>query len=257
MKIGELQDEPLKIIIESPSGRGKTALATTLGECAQLIDADRGTETCRKLKDEFYPERIKVDVLPCLEEDPMNKATAFSKAKSYILAISSLCAQGKYPYKVLIVDSFTAIADGCLRYVLYTNGRLNRTAMVPDKNNLGGGISQPEWGIMINELENFVLMLKGLPIHVILIAHTVPTEENGLTRHEIAIPTKKLPPRIPGYFDEIYFIQHEEIGGGVTKRILRTVESPTYLAKSRAGLADKTEASIGMKAIFSKLGRNL
>lgn len=258
MKISEATDQPLKIILHSPSGRGKTALATTLGECAQIIDIDLGTETARKFQDQFSGVRGKVDWLPCPEPAPLQAAVAFSKAKDYIIAISNAIFQKKWPFKVLIVDSFTSAADGAIRYVMHNNGRLNRPAIVPRGKDMGGGISQPEWGLMITELENFVLLLRGLPCHVVMIAHTVPVkDQNDFVRQEISIPTQKLPPRIPGYFDEIWYIDYEEKGGGVRDRVLRTVEQPQFIAKSRAGLPDKTDVNLGLPEIFKRLGRSL
>jgi hypothetical protein len=258
MQLGQILNQPLKILIHSPSGRGKTACLTTLGKDLQLIDLDLGTETARRLQDPFSQERLLPDVLLCPEPTPTQSAIAFTEAKNKMILIANAITQKIWPYKVLGVDSLTTLVDAGIRYVLANNGRLNRAAVVPSKGNAGGNISQPEWGLVINEIENMVILLKSMQCHVVILAHSVAEkQDNGMTRMEISIPTQKLPPRIPNYFDEIWYMEHVEMGAGVTERVFRTVESATYLAKSRAGLPDKTKVSLGMRKIFSLLGREI
>lgn len=217
-----------------------------------MIDCDNGTESARKVKDQFSADRSQVDVLQSFEPQPTADAVQYRKAKDLVIGIANLCHEKKYPFPCLIIDSFTTVCDGALRYVLKNNGRLVRPLTTQN-----GNITQPEWGLMINEVEQFVQIVKGLPIHVIVLAHTVPENINGLIRQEISIPTQKLPPRIPNYFDEIWYLQDIEEGGGVVNKVLRTVECPQYLAKSRAGLPDKTPVNTGMMKIFEMLGRKL
>lgn len=257
MKVSELKPGPLKIILLSPSGRGKTALMATLGESLQILDTDGGMETAVRLEDKWQKDRLSCDIFQIPEPKPTMEAVQYQKLKDSLITISNLCAAGKYPFKAIGLDSFTSSADACLRYILQANGRLQRSPTVPSKTNPGGGITQPEWGLFISELEQIILLLRGLPVHVIMLCHTQPENVNGLIRQEIAIPTQKLPPKIPNYFDEIWYLDHQVLGANETKRVLRTVESPTYIAKSRAQLPDGTDVDLGLKEIFKRLGREV
>lgn len=263
-KVGDMKQGPLKILIYGPSGTGKTGLALTIGAIGQIIDLDLGVETALGMarqnpSDPFAEVRKLVDHLPCGEPNPTTEARAFELAKTYLIAINNAIAQGKYPYKVLIVDSFTLLADAAMRYILKVNGRLSRPATLPDRGNIGGGISQPEWGLMIDQVEQFILLLRGLPIHVILLAHSTPlkNDNDSFIRYEIAIPTKRLPPRVPAYFDELWFLEMQQAAGNSTRRKLRTNATTMFDARSRAGLPDGTDVNIGMPEIFKLLGREL
>lgn len=262
--VGELSKGPLKILAYGPSGTGKTALALTCGGVAQIMDLDLGVESAlgitRRYPDNPYNgARRSVHHLAYPEPQPTLKATAFDRFKSDLILIANLCNDNKYPHKVLIVDSFTLLADAALRYILYNNGRLQRLPKLPSRGDVGGGVSQPEWGLMIDQVEQVVTILRGLPIHVILIAHSKPmkNDSDSFIRHEISIPTQRLPPRIPAYFDELWFIEMQAGAAGATRRMIRTDATPLYDARSRAGLVDGTDVNLGMPKIFEMLGRSL
>jgi hypothetical protein len=255
--ISQAQRGPLKILAVGPPGAGKTGLALTAGKVAQVIDVDIGCETAFGLKDQFSQNRLAVDYLPAPEisTDKMGRSdtTAFGYTMGYLYRIMNECNAGKYPFKILIIDSFTTVTDAAIKFVLKNTNRLDRPISVKEN------ITQPEWGLIIQQIENFVTILRGLPIHVFLTAHSVPllSEKGAFLKWELNVPTRKLPPRIPAYFDELYFFQVEEGAGGVRKRVIRTEPSPIWDARSRAGLPDNTDVNLGLPEIFKRLGREL
>ena len=255
-----MRQGPLKCLIYGAPGVRKTLHALTVGEVGQIMDLDGGVEcalgsTRLFPADKYNEDRLKVDLLQYPERESMTKADAYENFFKHLLAIANLTlpnATQKYPYKVLIIDSFTTLCDCAMRYVLRNTGRLNRPVDV--KSN----ITQPEWGLMINEVEKCVTLIRGMDLHVLLLAHSVPVKnDNGaIVKHEISIPTQRLPPRIPAYFDELWYYETQP-GNGPREVLIKTTNSFLYDAKSRAGLRDGTSTSIGMKEIFKSLGREL
>lgn len=258
-KVGEAQPGPLKILLYGRSGTGKTLLSLTCGKSAIILDLDTGVESAmgkvRKEPDKFTQDRLEVEHVPIPELQPHIQATQYEKVLMGLIGIANYCTgnPGQYPYKVLIIDSFTLLCDAALRYILRNTGRLNRKIDVKEN------VTLPEWGLMIGEIEKIVNLIRGLPIHVILVAHTEPllNASDQLIREQLAVPTRKLPPKIPAYFDEQWYLEVTELGGRGKQRVLRTEASNLFDAKSRAGLRDMTDVNLGMKEIFKQLGREI
>jgi len=236
MKVSEIKLNPPKILLIGDFGTGKTALALTVGGIGQVLDLDNGLRTAMTLEDQWTKRRQDVDVKICWETDPI-RALAFNKAKSYILDITNQCRSGKYPFRCLIVDSYSRLAESAVRHVMASHG---------------GADAQPQiqhWGMAFRELENLLIHLRSLPISVIMIAHTMLTEVGGSHVYQISTPGKKLPEKIPTNFDEVWYLQ--VVGKDFVIRTRRNVSMP---ARSRANLADKTLANEGMIEIFRKIG---
>ena len=244
MKLSELQPHPPKILLTGTFGVGKTLLATSVGETAQVLDLNNGLRSAIMFKDSFTTDRAKVDVIQCLEPDP-TKAIAYSKCKSYIESIAGECRIKTYKYKVLIVDGFTDLAEYATRAVLSDNGLLAK----------GAAPQIQHWGLAFNNIENVLITLKSLPIAVILIAHMRRYEtDDGSTKFEIATPGKKLPEKIPTFFDEVWFMDVKYKGNGVNEHVVQTTSTSVVPCRSRDCVATNQLASIGMKSFLKQCG---
>lgn len=265
MKLNQMSAKvpPPKILIWSPSGSGKTALAATYGDGLYVIDIDDSLLTCFRLQDSFTKDRLAIEPYDAVERDTRT-ATSFIKTKQKLIAINNAVASGSWngsdgrKLTGLLVDGLSFLCDACLRYVLYNSGKLGKElARSSDpKELLKNNSSQAEWGLMINEMEQIMQLIRGLPIPVILTAHAITvTDAAGMTKYEIAIPTKHLPPRIPGFFDEVWFLDTQFAAAGKIERVLRTSVSPVFASnKTRGQLPDGTNCNVGMRNLISKLG---
>lgn len=255
---------PPKILLYGPPGTGKTALSTTMGNGCQVIAIDNRLATCFGLKDELHSDRMSIDMIDCVEAGGVDQATSFPKIKNQLIKIVNMgqapkCEDGT-PMTGLVIDGLTTMVDSVTRYILYNAGKLGR--VLPKSTNpadqFKNALSQPEWGLIINEVEQVISLARGLPIPVILTAHSVnEITPAGTTRYEISVPTKVLPPKLPGYFDEVWYMETQLGAGGVQNRVIRTVGNSMFVARSNSNLPDNTPTSKGMKELFKKMGFEL
>ena len=250
MKVSEMTEGlPPKILIYGPPGTGKTAFAMTAGASAQLLDLDKGWTTARSLKDAFTARRQEVDVLGFYEDDP-KKALAFVRCKTKLMEIAELCYQGKYPFKVLVVDSLTALSEFALRFIMGNSGGIYYPAT--------GALRPPEiqhWGLAISEVSNFLLILRSLPIAVVLIAHShrdqmVEAGGNKQDIIEVAVFGKNLPSKVPAYFDEVLFSKVVEEGGGKRDFVLQTQPTSIVQARTRSQIPDRYSMRGGLPSLL-------
>jgi hypothetical protein len=255
---------PPKILLGGLPGIGKTALATSYGEGMQILAVDNALATCMTLKDQFHPERMKIDFVDCIENSPSTVASSFAKVKSHLINLVNLAQQKKLffpdgmPLTALCIDGLTFLTKAALDYILYNSNKLGKpmTPSSDPKVMYANNPSMPEWGLMINEVVKVFQLIRALPITVIVTCHY---EQNmtpeGAMRYDLALPTKELPRQIPGMVDELWFMQGQVQPAGMPlKRVLKTLSQPSVTCRSNYNLPDNTDCSIGMKAILEKMG---
>ncbi len=240
MKLSELQVKAPFIIIYGPPGCGKTALTLTLGESLHLMDLDNGLLTGLTLKDQFQSERLKVDVKQFIEKEPNIKVIEFQKAKLHIFDIAKQVAQKTWPFKVLAIDSFTALVQSAVAQVMSNSGRVGQNPEIQ------------HWGLAFTEVINVFSVLKTLGVPVILLAHDQEGKEEG--KIEIAIAGKKLAPKLVPFFDEILYMRAKQVGGGKIQYVLQTMNDGRVECRTRGQLPNMIDTSIGMWEVFKKMG---
>lgn len=239
-KLSELKKDYWKILLYGPVGRGKTALALTLGEEAQVLDMDDGLMTGLGLKDSFYKARTSVDVLQFLEKGS-SSATAFARARASITRITNEAVAGRYPFKYFILDSYTALAEAAVRYVMFNDSKLGEAPQIQ------------HWGMAFVEIKNVMLLLRVMPLTVVMIAHEQCREVDKRPLVEIATPGQKMPHEIPRYFDEVWRMMLKNLAGGKVAYVVQTKGTATVTARSRSNLPTDTNTEIGMPSLLGLL----
>jgi len=235
VKVKELAAKPPKVLIYGPAGRGKSALALTLGERSQIIDMDGNLDVAFGLHDNLQDERLNVDVKQFLELDP-TKGVAFAKVKKYILNVVNDCAKGKYEFEVLTLDSLTSLSVAAQNYVMYNSGRIGENPEIQ------------HWGMILTEIENVITALRALPIRVFFIAHENIFTSKEVKRIQIAMPGQKLPGRITRMFSEIYYIRIRDVGQGKGELYIQTAPTSMIICRSNRGLRTRY--------VFGNIGKN-
>ena len=68
---------------------------------------------------------------------------------------------------------------------------------------------------------------------------------------EIGIPGRKLPYRIPGYFDEVWYMKIDFVEN-IPKYVIQTKGSQSILSRSRSNVPDTLDVNRGLVDIFDK-----
>ena len=235
VELKDLKLRPPKILLMGTFGTGKTALSTTLGRHAVVIDLDDGLRTALTMKDKFTKDRGLVDVKVCWGQDP-KKAMEFDKARSFVNGISDECRGGRFKRRALIIDGYSGLADSAVRTVMASSGDLEATPQL-----------QP-----YVKFENLLYVVKSLPLVVIVIAHLRRVDIGESSIFELQTPGKKLPQKIPTFFDEVW---NAKIRG--QEYVIQTRGTSAMPCRTRAGLQDLTKQNLGMVEILRMIGHDI
>lgn len=255
MRVSDLQSSPINILIYGPPGTGKTALALTLGEAAEVMDMDGNLEVAFGLKDNLKDKRLKVHMNQYLDTNHLT-AVAYSKAKARLLSIAESCRRGTYKRKAYILDSLSALDTAAKYHVMSNSGEMTAAPQIQ------------HWGVILSEIENFIHVIKSLPIPTIIVAHETQFTSTDVSKVQIAVSGQKLPGRITRMFSEIWYTRIRPKGGGISELYLQTVPTSSITCRSGRGLTtgltygtikkDGTPGeSMGMWDIMKKLGYEL
>jgi len=241
MKLAEIELADPKIILLGQFGTGKTCLASTLGEGCLYLDLDGGLRASATLKDQFQAMRAKIEVVQILERDPRSP-TVLLKVKEQVSKLLDLSVKGTLPWKYIVIDGYTNLAESAIRWVQKANGLIGKPLQIQ------------HWGMAFMEIEEVLQQLRAIPIVFVLIAHThrEVSDDEGV-KYEILTPGQKLKDKVPGYFDEAWMMK--VTGSGTARRYaVMTQSTGMYNAKTRGQLADNTDANKGMVEILRSIG---
>ena len=243
-KLGDLKIGPPNIIIYGAAGTGKTALALTLGKYAQVLDLGGGLRTGITLKDKFQEARMQVDVKSCRETDP-RRAMGFDKCLSYLNSIYDQQVKGTWPFKALIIDDFTMLAQFAVRRVLAMSNRLNKPPQIQ------------EWGLAFINIEEALTLLYAMKCVVIMTAHRMPHEVDDRPQWGIACPGQKLPDKVPAYFDEVWVSHIKMVGQRGREFMIQSIGTAGVMARTRSSFPDDTNMNLGMVELLKLTGYDI
>jgi hypothetical protein len=235
-----------KILIYGPFRSGKTAFVGQMGARGHLMDFDRGLGTLASMDDKYKSQRFQTDVECFFEGEPYSP-TEFQRAKSHVLKLASLYRQKPETRPVVIgVDSLTGLAKAVQYYILRNSGHAGNTP------------TQPEWGLILNEIENFVNLVRGLPAIVVMTAHEyVQTLPDDSAKVKILCPGVKLPTMIAGFFDDVFYCRLKKLPGsqgGGCKYTLSATPTSVVECGTRTSFKGDYDMDLGFWPFLQKLG---
>lgn len=97
-------------------------------------------------------------------------------------------------YKTYAFDSLTTLTELCLADIQASNRTLGKSPTLQ------------EWGQLIDRLTEFLMLVTSIPANVVVIAHEQMIQDEVTSEVFITplVPGKKLPFRLPLFFDEVY-----------------------------------------------------
>ena len=149
-----------------------------------------------------------------------------------LLAACQEIAEGKHPFKTIIIDTVDNAYRACVEYIL-------KKHKIEHESDLGYGKG---YALVNNEFQRVLTKLAFLPYGLFLVSHSVEKEiETRTGKHTRVIPT--LPDKarkfVLGLVDMILFCDQEvtrgEGGEPVYRRVMRTKPHPNYEAGDRTG----------------------
>jgi hypothetical protein len=250
MKLSEAyKNRPPKILMYGPPGSGKTALSLTLGKKLEVIDVANGLQTGLTLDDKFREDRGQVEVFSCTDIDQH-----WPRVFSRLVKIKNEITSGSYPFKAVLIDDLSTLADMALRQVmlpLLQDGKYRTKS---------GGPELQHWGLAITQLKNLCFAIQNLPIITILNCHDMNEVMPGTTdvyKKQIAVYGKNLPAHISGTFDELWYTYVKDEGGGKRSFRIQTFPSTYITCRSRNQVKDGIDQTLGMAEILLTCGYDI
>lgn len=226
----QIADKPLRILPYGPAGSGKTTFAATSGLKTYFFDFDNGMKTLRG-KDVEYDT--------FMDEDLMNPS-AYARFEVKLIAL--LQNPASFPAEVIVIDSMTTLQETLLRQIQKSN------------NSLGKQTSLQEYGIFADKFVDLMSRILAVKKHLIFTAHEqlLVDEQTQEILRVPAVVGKKLAPRVPLWFDEVYHLEPDVVQEKMTVKF-RTRASSRMIAKSRIGVLKAVEEGLTIAEILRRV----
>ena len=218
----------VKMLLVGDSGSGKTGSLASLANAGynlRILDFDNGLDI---LQSYLTPEGIsrvsfqalQDKIIPGTLGPVVAGSTAFQGA---MRALNSWDTFGNATTwgadTILVMDSLTFFSDAALTFVLQMNGRLNQHPQIQD------------YGEAMDLIENLISFCSSDALKCHFIANT-HISYIGEKAYPMALG-KKLPPKIPRYFNTV--VRAKTVGVGQSlRRVIATVSDPDIELKTTA-----------------------
>lgn len=229
------------LLIYGGLGTGKTAFMGQMGERGQLLDFDQGYKTLAKFDDKWKPDRLKTEI-ESFFDDNWEVPTAYRKARSFIQKLRIKMSKPENKIKVVGLDSFTGLYKSVIASVTAASGHAGRMP------------TQPEWGVILNEIENFMRLFKGLPAPKLVAGHTfLRVLDDETTTIKLLCPGVKLPDQVAGFFDDVFYAKVMKRPQGKYDFILTSKPTNAVECRTRTSFHDDFAMNDGLWDFLRKL----
>lgn len=218
------------ILLVGDSGTGKTTLAGSFPS-PFFFDFDFRMSALRGKDVNFDSFR---DAMPGRPAAPERGMYTYGQAyPAMLVRLNKLVDEideGKSPYKTIVFDSMTLLAECAMMRVL----QMTNT----DKAHQGS------YGDQIGMLKKLVSQVTALPVNIIITAH-VQRQENAVTNVTEMLPlvTGKFAGLLPAFFDETWYTDVRRAPSKPPEYIIKTVSSQSIRqAKTTLGIPNDTIA---------------
>jgi hypothetical protein len=252
MKPTDIKSENIgpKICFYGAHGAGKTALATQ-AQSFYCLDFDNGMRTALTLQDKWTKYRHQIEFDLFHDKNPKSPK-AFTLGKTKVIEIVNQVRRGDFPFAGVLLDSLT----GMSRALEHQIGKNSKRGWML--------LSQNDYGLIANELDQVLTMLYALPIPVIVTAHVDHYEEDSTHKSRPYATGQKIPKILGMFFDEILYCDVQKAPGGGFRYIVSGQKTESITARTRSGIGASTTHATnpekddanngGLRMLFNKMG---
>jgi hypothetical protein len=208
-----------------------------------IYDCDRGMRTAMTLKDKFTPIRLSADFDEYWDSDVMNPVE-YLKLKNHLLKLTQEVNSGRSKLKGVCVDSLTGLCRAAQLHVMKLAG--------------GNSLAIPQiqhYGMIVNEIEGILTILRSLRCLVIVTAHEMTVDKENAVYTQILSATRPHGEnRIPWMFDEVLHTYTRDMGQGKKAYYLTGQRTSTMVARTRSGIQDTNFGELGLYGLLKLMG---
>jgi len=228
----------MSLLVIGDSGTGKTKFLDSMqaaGEKVFIFDFDKGTiglklvprDSIFMVKDQpYWPPTVKLP--PIIPNSGIYAyGTGWTKFLEKMNQIGTQIQAGTWPYTVLAFDSITFLGQLDINFILKTDKDEGKNPHIG------------QWGQQIQHLITLMDQLTSWPGIKYVTAH-VQRDENPITKITERLPlvTGKFAPRLPTFFDEVYFAVVKRVGEKPVHQFITHSDSVHVQARTRFEVPD-------------------
>lgn len=214
-----------KVLAYGDSGTGKTVFALSFPGPTYVFDFDGKISSGAAFyaQDRTRLEQIEYDAFTTSTQE--RPAARFEER---LRDLEKLASAKTFPYKTVVLDSFTTFVEAMMREILQANPAIQRTrsptTAIP---------AQLDYRIQNIHVKSLIGRILALPCHVVVTAH-IKTEKDELTGRILNMPNAPggLAVHLPVVFEEVYrtFV---EVKGAERSYCAQTQSDPQFMARSQ------------------------
>jgi len=242
-------------LLVGDAGSGKTTAACTCKHPTLIIDVDCKAERMDNLQPliksgdvTIHPVRIPL-VTGSFRERALHPDGKIKKQPEGYLYVVDLLneileADEKYAhYNTIVLDSLTRLVEHMKRLLIYLRGQGKFGK------NYDGDMNWPSWGSYLSNLEELFTEVVQMDKNFICTAHQkLEMEHDDMTKTDILLGywpfiDGQMMKKLPGYFDECYFLSRKISKVKGNEYLFRTVGSK-YCARTSLKLTEFVPANI-------------
>lgn len=222
----------LMILLIGKNGHGKTCQVASFSDSGpgKIFDFDGRMDSIKAV----FPEKDIEYQTYGVFDDEERGIVSLDRFLPEFVSLAKEC-----PYKWVCIDSLTSLSTALVNYQMIMKGEKGKTTK--------GMISIPSWDEFNGEAMEICRMLdvcRMIPAHVILTAHPVikaDVNNPGKLLESIVSFGIKVPNLVPGYFNEIFFLDIEQSvnASKPPNRVVYTKATPGIFAKTTLPLESK------------------
>lgn len=214
-----------KVLVYGDSGTGKTVFALSFPGPTYVFDFDGKISSGAA----YYAQDK--ERLNNIEYDTYSQSSQERPAARFeekLREFEKLASEGKFPFKTVVLDSFTTFTEAMMREILQANPAIQRTrsptTVIP---------AQLDYRIQNIHVKTLVNRVITLPANVVVLAH-IKTEKDELTGRILNQPNAPggLATYLPVVFEEVYrsFV---DVKGNERSYMAQTQADMQFMARSQ------------------------